>query len=137
MAIIRSVICLFILVVICAFFISPNTVEESRTEKNVEDSISFFIQKRVFLNEVCGDSATAVFEYYNYTDRLMLIEGVRKRCHCITVGYSKKPIMPKERGSINVVIDVSFIEGRFTKSILVYLKNHKPVVLTVVGTKVK
>jgi len=71
------------------------------------------------INEKDG-SVTYVFQFTNKGDAPLMINRVQASCGCTTPTWTKEPIGPGKKGSINVTYNTSGRPGMFTKTITVY-----------------
>lgn len=106
----------------------PN--EQPKPEKS-EWKFIFLEKKKYFPHQKKG-TLTTVFEYYNNTPNVQVIDHVRTSCGCTKVDFSHFPIKPRERGGIRVFIDLNE-SGAFSKSVAIYFHGQKPVILKIIG----
>ena len=100
--------------------------------KNSDDKWKFiFIEKEKILSYKGTDKIIKSFDYYNDTKEKQNIDTIKTSCGCTHLIYSHTPIMPGDKGKIEVTIDVGENLDFLSKSIVVYFHNQKPVVLRV------
>lgn len=74
------------------------------------------------------------FQYYNHFKSPIIINDVIASCGCVTIEYPKKVILMKERGHIQMKLNLRSIHGYFSKSIYLYVNNSKePIILRATG----
>lgn len=73
------------------------------------------------------------FDYENLTGETIIINRVKVSCGCLSVNYPKHPIKKNEQGQIEITFDPKGYIGHFQKSVIVYSKGFKPIVLTFKG----
>lgn len=85
-----------------------------------------------------NSSGISKFYFKNTGSAPLVISKVSTSCGCTNVSYPKKPIMPNEKGIIEVTYNTSQI-GSFRKTIVVNsnAKNATKSVLTIKGVVVK
>jgi len=66
-----------------------------------------------------GSEGKRVFEFTNVGDAPLIIQRVQATCGCTVPKKPEKPIMPGEKGQIEVSYDTKRL-GRFSKAINVY-----------------
>lgn len=64
-------------------------------------------------------SVEYVFTFENRSSKPIVILDVMSSCGCTTPSYSRKPIMPKQRGEIKVAFDPTDRPGKFSKGVSV------------------
>ncbi len=115
-----------ILLIIC-FLLTQNSVWSQ--------SLNFSQKKWDFgtIKEEGGD-VSHIFEFVNNSKKPIVIVGIRTTCGCTSPKYSRKPIAPDEKSSINVIFDPRFRPGRFSKDITIHTsEGGEPIILTIVG----
>ncbi|MBW4871354.1 DUF1573 domain-containing protein [Prevotella buccae] len=103
-------------------------------DENREWKFIFKEKKKILLHQY-KDTITTFFDYYNYTDKVQLIDTIKTSCGCTKVRYPHKPIWVGEKGKIFISIDVTNDSGYFGKTIAVYFHEQKPIMLRVLGKK--
>lgn len=103
-------------------------------DENREWKFIFKEKKKILLHQY-KDTITTFFDYYNYTDKVQLIDTIKTSCGCTKVRYPHKPIRVGEKGKIFISIDVTNDSGYFDKTIAVYFHEQKPIMLRVLGKK--
>lgn len=66
-----------------------------------------------------GTNSTKVFEFTNVGDAPLIIKRIQSTCGCAIPKKPEKPIMPNEKGSIEVSYDTKRIGG-FSKAITIF-----------------
>lgn len=66
-----------------------------------------------------GGVVTKVFEFLNQGDAPVIINSVKTTCGCTVPTWSKKPVLPEERGFIKATFDPRNRPGTFSKYITV------------------
>lgn len=116
-------------IIVVALLLS--TAMQAHTENK-----SLFLQTEKNIGTITHREKPAVvnFELVNTTDVPVVIYKVKKSCGCLDVNYDKRPVPPKGKRRIMVSVDVALKEGRFHKSLMVYMSGHKPSILKIKGT---
>ncbi len=79
-------------------------------------------------------SKNHAFEYENTSDAPIIISRVKATCGCTAVEWEKKPIMPGEKGRVEVQFNPDKFSGYFNKKVSVYTNaSSKPIDLKVSG----
>lgn len=79
-------------------------------------------------------NATTVFEFTNTGVKPLIIRNVSSSCGCTTPEWTKKPVLPGQKGTIKAIYNPKNRPGSFNKSITVYSNAEKPrVKLTIKG----
>ena len=55
-----------------------------------------------------GGDLIKEFRFVNKGDAPLLIKKITKSCSCMTVTYSRKPVMPGEESEVKVVVETMF-----------------------------
>lgn len=66
-----------------------------------------------------GSEGKRVFEFTNTGDSPIIIKDIKSTCGCTVPKRPDKPVMPGEKGQIEVSYDTKRL-GRFSKTITVY-----------------
>jgi len=66
-----------------------------------------------------GSEGKRVFEFTNVGDAPLIIKDIKSTCGCTVPSKPEKPIMPGEKGQIEVSYDTKRLGG-FSKAITVY-----------------
>lgn len=61
-----------------------------------------------------------VFTFTNTASSAVVIERIKADCGCTAVNYSREPVMPGKKGTIEIVFDPDRYSGKFSKSVTVY-----------------
>jgi hypothetical protein len=67
-----------------------------------------------------GEIVTHIFTYTNTGEGPLSITDIESRCGCTIPKWTRKPIMPGEKGEIEVVFDSSKRTEKQAKAIIVY-----------------
>ena len=70
-----------------------------------------------------------VFEFHNIGEVPLVIQKVDVSYGCLSVDYPKEPILPKEKGTISVQVDVQDSTGAFNKALFVKSNSNEDVIL--------
>ena len=70
-----------------------------------------------------------IFEFHNIGDIPLVIQKVDVSCGCLSVDYPDEPILPKEKGTISVQVDVQDSTGAFNKTLFVKSNSTEDVIL--------
>lgn len=109
--------------IVCSFVYSqPNNVKFDKLVHDFGDIL------------LSSGSKSCSFSFKNTSDQPVVIQTVISSCGCTKPTWTKKPIMPKETGKI----DVTFLNDQgpypFDKSITVYITGEpKPIILRMKG----
>ena len=85
-----------------------------------------------------GGDVIAMFRFENKGDAPLVIKKIHKSCSCMNADYTRKPILPGERGEIKIKYEPHKAEpGIFNKVIQIYTNESKKVrLLTIQGNSV-
>lgn len=85
-----------------------------------------------------GGDVIAMFRFENQGDAPLVIKKIHKSCSCMNADYTRKPILPGERGEIKIKYEPHKAEpGIFNKVIQIYTNESKKVrLLTIQGNSV-
>ena len=112
-----------------------NTPFYSMTKNEHREWKFIFKEKKKIILHQNKDTITTFFDYYNYTNKVQLIDTIKTSCGCTKVRYPHKPIRVGENGKIFISIDITNVSGYFHKTIAVYFHEQKPIILKVLGKK--
>jgi len=76
------------------------------------------------------------FEFTNTGKQALQIQRVKPSCGCTSSEYTKKPVMPGEKGIIGVQYNPKNRPGNFTKTITIYSNAATSVVILKIKGKV-
>lgn len=80
-----------------------------------------------------GKPVKVVFTYKNTGNDVLLLTKVVKSCGCTTPVYSTEPVMPKQKGTIELGFDAQSV-GAFNKKVTVFSNaENDQVILTIKG----
>lgn len=65
-----------------------------------------------------GSEGKRLFEFRNTGDSPLMLTQVKTSCSCSATSYTRRPVMPGEKGQIEVHYDTNYV-GRFEKYIYV------------------
>ena len=81
-----------------------------------------------------GANGDCVFNFKNTGNEPLILSDVRKSCGCTTPTWSKEPILPGQKGVINIGYNTNNV-GTFSKTITVISNaTNSSVVITIKGT---
>ena len=85
-----------------------------------------------------GGDLTKEFRFSNKGDAPLVIKKITKSCSCISVSYSRKPVLPGEKSVIKVKYEPHKVEaGIFHKVIQIYTNYSKDAsLITIQGNSV-
>ncbi len=75
-----------------------------------------------------GEKVACMFNFINSGDGDLLISSATTSCGCTVPRFSKEPIPPGEKGSIEVLFDSAYREGTQTKTVTIR-SNAKPKIM--------
>lgn len=75
-----------------------------------------------------GENCNFVFNYTNVSEDIVQLKGVKCSSGNMMAKWSKEPILPGEKGSINVMINVRYA-GPITKTVTVEFVDETAIVL--------
>lgn len=77
-----------------------------------------FTETKHDFGKVNLDSAlTYTFEFTNTGNALLMITAIEPSCHCVTATWKRAPVMPGEKGTIDVTYSAPIGEGRFNRAL--------------------
>ena len=88
-----------------------------------------------FGNQAQGKPVSFEFEFFNTASDPIVLENVKASCGCTTPTWTKEPVMPGKKGTINAQYNMAR-EGSFRKSITVTTKDGENIVLYISGNAV-
>ncbi len=80
-----------------------------------------------------GGAVTHVFHFINTSKRPVVVLDVSASCGCTSPSFSRKPVLPGQKGEIIVAFDPINRPGRFSKGVVVRLSSNESVTLKVEG----
>ncbi|MCF8336141.1 MAG: DUF1573 domain-containing protein [Bacteroidales bacterium] len=100
---------------------SDRMEEEAEREEQTEapPKISFEQVYYDFGNIRQGEKVSYSFQYENTGDSPLVIEEAFASCGCTVPEYDKEPILPGEKGNIEVIFDSSGRRGNQYKSVII------------------
>ena len=115
--------------ILCAQEVSSSALvaEQESAVKFAEESWNFGDVKED------GGSVSHKFVFTNVSLRPVVILDVSATCGCTSPSFSRKPVMPGQKGEIDVVFDPINRPGHFSKGVLVKLGNNERVSLNIEG----
>lgn len=84
-----------------------------------------------------GEKLAYVFSYTNTGTGNLIISAASTSCGCTVPAFSKKPLAPGEKGTMEVIFDSSGFDGFQTKTITVQSNASVPVIILAVRAEVK
>ncbi len=112
----------YILFVLFSFFVS---VLFAQTEKNYP--VMTFEQTTIDYGKVTPESSgRRSFVFTNTGNAPLIIQKVKGSCGCVVLDFPKKPIMPNQKDSINIVYNVLKI-GKIRRTVTVTANTKKPI----------
>jgi hypothetical protein len=123
---------LFILVVFLVFSCgnktsSTNFKNSKTTQPETNGLAEFEFTKEIhnFGSLQSGEIVVYTFEFKNTGNNNLIINNIETGCGCIKADFSKKTVLPGERGFIDVEFDSSGLWGKQFKTIEVYANTKK------------
>ena len=85
-----------------------------------------------------GGDLVKEFRFVNKGDAPLVIKKITKSCSCISVNYSRKPVMPGQEATIKVKYEPHKVEpGTFHKVVQIYTNESKDVrLITIQGNSI-
>ena len=85
-----------------------------------------------------GGDLVKEFRFVNKGDAPLVIKKITKSCSCISVHYSRKPVMPGQEATIKVKYEPHKVEpGTFHKVVQIYTNESKDVrLITIQGNSI-
>ncbi len=81
-----------------------------------------------------GGEVSHTFAFKNSLSTPVVITDITTSCGCTTPRYSKRPILPLEESTIEVVYDPMYRPGVFSRDLKIYTSaDDEPIVLSIVG----
>ncbi len=104
-------------------------------ETTIAQSINFLHDKWDFGTIAeDGGAVSHIFEFTNSGDKPIVITDVRTTCGCTTPEYSKRPITPNSKSSIEIKYDPLYRPGPIARDISIYTSaDREPVVVKISG----
>ena len=120
---------LYIIIAIGGIFLMPTQIFAQK------QGVSFDEQKWHFGQiKEDGGSVEHSFFFTNYTSKPVVILDVTSGCGCTTPKYSRRPVMPGQKGEVVVAFDPMNRPGHFSKGVAVYTSDSsEPLNLFVEG----
>jgi len=84
-----------------------------------------------------GEKLAYVFSYTNTGTGNLIITSASTSCGCTVPAFSKKPLAPGQKGTMEVIFDSSGFNGFQTKTITVQSNASVPVIVLAVRAEVK
>jgi hypothetical protein len=84
-----------------------------------------------------GEKLAYVFSYTNTGTGNLIINSASTSCGCTVPAFSKKPLAPGQKGTMEVIFDSSGFNGFQTKTITVQSNASVPVIILAVRAEVK
>ena len=118
------IIIIAILIAITSACKSKNTNEKQDTGnfgrfKFKEDAYDFGVIKN-------GDTATHVFKFINIGKTPLIIKDISTGCGCTVAKWTKKPVLPKDSGSVTVMFSKRHDPGMHSKLVIITANTSYP-----------
>ena len=126
-----ALICLFATM---AFIGNAQNVEQNEVPEHGA-KIRFEEMEHQYGTIIKGGNGDCTFTYWNDGDEPLILQTVKASCGCTTPKYTQKPVMPGEKGVIDVHYNTNNVGG-FSKTVTVTSNavNNQRVVLRIKGT---
>lgn len=126
-----AMICLFAMMTIAA----GAQTEEPKEMPEHGPKIRFEESEHQYGTVQKGGNGDCQFVFWNDGDEPLILQGVKASCGCTTPKYSQKPVMPGQKGFIDVHYNTNNVGG-FSKTVTVTSNavNEQRVVLRIKGT---
>ena len=100
--------------------------------------IMTFEKTTIDYGKVTAESnARRYFKFTNMGNAPLIIQKVKGSCGCVVLNFPKKPIMPNEKGEIEIVYNVLKV-GRISRTVTVTANTKKPIkILKIKGRVLK
>ena len=98
---------------------SSGTGKKTETDTNGTAIINFQSLEHNFGQVKQGERVGYIFKYTNTGDADLVLTAATASCGCTVPKYSKKPVPPGGKGTIEAVFDTSGREGLQTKTVVV------------------
>ena len=122
----------YIIIAISAIFLFPAHVLAQQSELSFDEQTWYFGDIKED-----GGNVEHSFSFTNTTSKPVVILDVTSGCGCTTPKYSKKPVMPGQKGEVVVSFDPMNRPGRFSKGVAVQTSvSTMPINLLVEGNVV-
>ena len=107
-------------------------------QTNKQYPVMEFEQTTINYGKITSDaSGRRTFKFTNTGTVPLIISKVKGSCGCVVLNFPKKPIMPNEKGEIEIVYNV-LKKGRISRTVTVTSNTKKPVkVLKIKGRVLK
>jgi len=125
--------CLFIFFLVFAFCHSDGNTSEKKDVVVKESKLSFKNKIHTFGNLKAGEIAVYSFFFENVGKSSVIIEGAKSSCSCITVDFSKYPILPGKTGYIDVEYNSVGDVGKIYKEIILDTTNKQEIRLAIMA----
>lgn len=107
--------------------IISSTISSSNTNEEQKAEITFSEEAKEFnFGEIVeGEKVYHTFEFTNTSSVPLIISGAEGSCGCtVPESYTKSPILPGNKGTIDVVFDSEGRPGTLTKSIRIFSNTY-------------
>jgi hypothetical protein len=84
-----------------------------------------------------GGTKTHSFEFENKGDKPVIISRVKSTCGCTAMKWSRKPVLPGQKGFVNVRFDPKKFSGYFSKKVSVYASGESQAVDLYVSGRIR
>jgi len=126
----------YISLIFFVFFLSA-CKSDSGTKNSSDDTISASGEAEIVFRDyehdfgkvTEGEKVAYVFSFENKGPGNLVINSTSTSCGCTVTKYDSKPILPGERGTLEVAFNTSGRNGMQTKTISVHSNSKTPVVV--------
>ncbi len=111
-----------ITLILFLFFITCNFAQKAKKEYPIME----FEQTTINYGKINSESSgRRTFKFTNIGKAPLIITKVKGSCGCVVLKYPKKPILPNEKGEIEIVYNVLKV-GRISRTVTVTANTKKP-----------
>jgi len=114
-----------------------NAVGESEKDSDAVPEISFNALVHDFGEIIQGEKVAYLFTFTNTGTGSLIINNASASCGCTVPKYSKKPLDPGQKGTMEVVFNTTGFSGIQTKTITVQSNAKTPVVVLAVKADIR
>jgi len=120
--------------IISILFFLTVTIVSAQTKKKYP--IMTFEETTINYGKINSEaSGRRSFKFTNTGDIPLIIQKVKGSCGCVVLDYPKKPIMPNEKATIDIVYNVLKV-GRISRTVTVTANTKKPITILKIKGKV-
>lgn len=103
---------------------------------NGTPAIEFSNYEHDFGKIVAGEKVAAIFKFTNTGEGPLVIKDVIASCGCTAPRYNTKPVLPGEKGTIEIVFDSGGFNGIQRKTVTVRSNASQPAVVLQVKAEI-